>query len=228
MTIETLQSLVQCTIDQSVKYKNKFGEVGRSIRSLLIKDHAKFVKEVKEQSKIFYTEEIKNENMTWENLLKEIKQIIAFCIKTNNENKQIAAHNLDFFLTRYSFSDCVVLYPQKHIALAMFKIYHEDEELQNSARLIGIDKLFSELERVNLNFTNLQNVRIDEVNEQLNESVDYERSAVVNSYELFCTYVEETASISSNAELHSLFTDMDDLRRRWKTLIPDTGKMVNA
>ena len=166
--------------------------------------------------------------MNWDKRLKKIKQIIETGIESNDEKKKIAAHNLDFFLIQYSSLNCFILYPQKYLQLEMFRCYHEDKDIQKAAQLIGIDYLFVELEAINTNYIAPDESKIEEVGEQLNELVKKERIETVNSYSLFCTYMEETASLSTNEELHAVFTKMDELRKKCITIVHKEEKFVNA
>jgi hypothetical protein len=198
MMNENIQSLVKSTIDLITKYKHILGDMGKSVVSMMIKDHEKFIVEVSSQSKNLFYEEIIIEDLNWDKRLKKIKQTIEAGIKSDDEKKKIAAHNLDFFLTQYSSLNCSILYPHKYLQLEMFRCYHADKDLQKSAQLIGIDYVFVELEAINANFITPHESKIEEAGEQLNELVKKERTETINSYSLFCTYMEETASLSTN------------------------------
>jgi len=228
MTIENIHSLIKSTIDLVARYKDVFGEMGKSLVSLMNKDHEKFIVKVNTQSRNFYSDEIIIEDMNWDKRLKEVKTAIEIGIKSNDDKKKIAAHNLDFFLTRYSLLNCSILYPHKYLQMEMFKNYREDPELKKSAKIIGADKLFIELETINANFNAFYDLKTEETQEQLNELVKNEKSQMINSYSLFCTYLEETASLSSNVELHSIFNKLDKLRKSCVLMVRESEKVVNA
>ena len=228
MKIENIHSLVKSTIDLIAKSTRVFGEMGKSVVSMMIRDHEKFISEVNYQSKNIYSEEMIIEDMNWDKRLKEVKQVIESAIKSDDEKIKIAAHNLDFFLTKYSSLNCSILYPHKYLRVEMFYKYQQDSELKKSAKIIGVDKLFIELEFINTSFNSLHDLRIEDNDARINELVKNERTQMVNSYSLFCTYMEETASLSSNAELHSIFDMLDELRKKCLKMGRKEEKVVSA
>jgi hypothetical protein len=228
MTIENTHRLVKSALNLITTYKHILGNMGKSILSMLINDHEKFVVGVNEQSKFFYTEEIIFEEKNWDNRLNEIKKIIESCIKGDNEKKKIEAHNLDFFLTKHSHFNCAILFPQKYKNLEIFNHYHEDSQIQKSAKIIGVDKLFIELEAINAKFNMLHDLKIEENSDQLDKLVERERSAIINSYLLFCVYMQEAANLSSDFELHSVFNKMDDLHKNYATILSKEESFVSA
>jgi len=228
MTIENTHRLVKSTIDLVTKYKHILGNMGKSIISMLNYDHENFVVEVNGHCAKIYTEEIIIEERNWDNRLNEIKQLIESCIKGGNNKKKIEAHNLDFFLTQHSSYNCAILFPQKYLNLEMFKHYHEDLELQKSARIIGVDKLFVELEAINAKFNTLHDLKIEQTDNQLNKLVESERTAIINSYSLFCIYMQQTAHSSSDIELHSVFNKTDDLQKNYAAILSKEESFVCA
>jgi hypothetical protein len=212
MSIENLHNLVKSTIQAVLENKGKFGEMGKSVFSLLRKSYEKFIIEVNSKSKTLYSEEMLIDDVKSDKLVKEIKQIIAQNINNQEDKKRNAAHNLDFFFTPYLCSGFSFLLPQFNLFSTMFTVFQADEELISSAKLIGIDMHIRKLESLFLNLNADDRYVINQTPGKLIEFVADERNALIENYLLFCTYMEESASLSNNNELHTLFYTLDKIR----------------
>ena len=141
--------------------------------------------------------------MNPENLLKEITQVITLNINSDDNNKQNAAHNLDFFFTPYFSSNYSNLFTYYNLYNSMFTTFYADEELKSCAKLIGINSHIEMLESV---FSNLYASELSfkyNSSKKIDESVTKERNALINNNLMFCTNVEKSASLSTTDELSS-------------------------
>ena len=172
--------MVKSTIDLIAKYKQVIGKIGKSVVSMMSKNHKKYIVENESKSKISYPEKIILEDLNWDRRLNEIKHFIEAGIQSNDEKIKIAAHNLDFFLTQHSLLNCSIHFPHNHLHQGMFKNYQQDQELRKSAKIIGADNLLVELEGINANFNALHDLKIEENSENLNELVKIVRTNMDN------------------------------------------------
>jgi len=212
--IETIHNLVKNTIDLALKFQNVLGNMGNSVLNLLINEYNVLVVDVNKTIGSLFNEKLTQIEKNRSEKLKQIKDTIAIKIQDEDEDKKIAAHNIDFLFTlqgNRSSSYLITINSHTDCIFEMFKLYHEDELLQQSAKRIGMVKLISEFEMINLNFDLIYNERLRELKIEVYDSISDSISKLNNSYLLFCTYLEQATSLSPNTELNYLFNAINEI-----------------
>jgi hypothetical protein len=108
--------------------------------------------------------------------------------------------------------------------------YGADPSLAGAASTLGIDLQFQELFAANNDMQNLYDARLLEMAEIEGPSASSIKSEVVTSYNEFCSAIEITLSATPSDGLQLLFSEMNEIRRKYiahlPTVLDDTHTSV--
>jgi hypothetical protein len=219
LTIGNVLGLVTTTIDLAVAVKDSLSDMAKTILNQLIADKEKFEPMVNYPRRSELTLQIKALNTDRKNRLAEIKRIVKLNLKGRDEAKKKAAQTLNFFFEK---SWDIVNDPQNSasgLISALMQNYRADAGLAAAAAVIGVDGFLTEFENCNTQFDTLFKQRLAE--DAAHElSATNQMSTVCNSYNEFCTVIEQAANFSPNNDILTLFKNMDELRKNYRGLLP--------
>ena len=100
----------------------------------------------------------------------------------------------------------------------MLEKYNASESLTADAATIGIADMMTGLETTNTEFDTLYQTRNTAEATQSGTSASSLKANVVKSYEQFCIAVEQAVNFVATDELNTLFSEMDELRKKYAVL----------
>jgi hypothetical protein len=165
------------------------------------------------------TPELKQLDAKRDGFLDEIKRDVKAASKGSDTAKSNAGKTLLHFLTPYWSTEKQALNTESGLISEIVNRYNSDQNLINSANIIGIAALWTELGNVNANFETLYYERNAETASKDDPAGKF-RNEAVKGYENFCTLVEQSANLTPSDALHTLFEQMDNLRKTYHALVP--------
>ena len=219
LTIGNVLGLVTTTIDLAVAVKDSLSDMALAILNQLIADKEKFEPMVNYPRRSELTLKIKALNDERKDRFAEIKRIVKMHLKGRDIAKKNAAQKLYFFFEK---SWEIVNDPQNSasgLISALMQNYRADANLPAAAMVIGVDGFLTEFESCNTQFDTIYKQRLAE--DAAHElSASNQMSTVCNSYNEFCTVIEQAVNFAPNEQLLTLFKNMDELRKNYRGLLP--------
>ena len=216
---ENLRGLIGRTCDDAEAATTAIGDLPNAI---LVKQRANlndFSAQVNREQKSVLTETINSHRTDCNNCFSEIKRTVKFETKSRDNTKKAAALMLDTFLKPYNNLSKQTLLDQQESTKDMLEKFNANTTLTDAAHAIGLTTIFDELKTANTNLENTYNLRNNEIGTRT-ESSSQLRPAVIDSYQKFCASIELAVEFLPNTEIINLMKNMQDLRIKYHTLIP--------
>ena len=148
----------------------------------------------------------------------EIKRNVTTALKGRNVEKKAAAEHLKVFLEPYWYIYKKAVNTQTMLYYDILTKFDESELLQTSATTIGITEMFEGLAESNNAFNEVYQIRLTQEASD-GPSATSLRTAATNSYNQFCTALEQAVSFTPSEALDNLFNQLDELRKNYASLI---------
>jgi hypothetical protein len=165
------------------------------------------------------TPELKQLDVKRDGKIEEIKRDVKAAAKSSDTVKSNAGKILLHFLTPYWNTEKQALNTETGLIGEIIDRFNSDLLLVNSASVIGISLLWSELSNINTLFSTLYRERNAELAAK-EVAASALRNDAVKSYENFCTLVEQAANLTPSDNLNTLFKQLDNLRKTYQGLTP--------
>ena len=223
---DSAMSLFRSTYEIAIPVRSHIGATADAILTELVADTDACFAQLFRQRKSVLTDDVKALRKNCNDLFAEIKRTISYCVKSSNENLNMAGKDLKLFLRPNWNMQKNVLPTQIEITINFIDKYRADPELVAAGEVIGVNKLMTELETTNLK---LEKIYLDRNTEVGSRPVSgtHLRPAANDSYMQFCTAIEQAARYTPNDELHSLFNQMNELRKTTHKLVAGKKKEVS-
>lgn len=223
LRIDDLYSLGKSTIEYATPFRESIGDLPAATLARLETDNKALEEQMNKALKSALTGPLAESDADRDNRFSEIKRHISTHMKGRDETKKAAAQNLEAFLSSYWDTNQRALNTETGVLSEMLAKYKADETLLANAAEIGITDMMTGLETANTAFNTLyQNRNTQE--SQGGPSASSLKSAVVNSYQQFCTAIEQAVSFTASDTLITLFNQMDELRKKYAALINKKDK----
>lgn len=220
LTIEETAALLNLTVDDAIPVRNEIGEMGNAALTELEEKARAFRAQSLRSQKSQLTDKMNEERKVCTNVLAEIKKTVVYESSSRNELKKKAANDMHFFLKPNWDIPKSPIGDQIDQTVKMLSLYRTNPLLITAAQTIAVDTLMDELEVGNaaLNAT----FKARELEDgKLAPSSSSLRPSAIDSYNRFCTIVEQAANYTPNPTILELFIKIDMLRKRYQTLTRD-------
>ena len=220
LTIEETAALLNLTVDDAIPVRNEIGEMGNAALTELEEKARAFRAQSLRSQKSQLTDKMNEERKVCTNVLAEIKKTVVYESSSRNELKKKAANDLHFFLKPNWDIQKSPIGDQIDQTVKMLSLYRTNPLLITAAQTIAVDMLMDELEVGNaaLNAT----FKARELEDgKLAPSSSSLRPSAIDSYNRFCTIIEQAANYTPNPTILELFIKIDMLRKRYQTLTRD-------
>jgi hypothetical protein len=220
LKIDDLYSLIKSTIEYADREIENIGAMPNAILVRLKTDNQAMEIQMNKASKNVLTPQLTEMNTDREERFAEIKRNVTTASKGRNEEKKAAADSLKIFLDPYWDTDKKALNTQTGVYSEMFVKFGENATLQAQAVTIGISEMMEGLAESNGAFNEVYQIRLMQEAAAEGPSATSLRAAATNSYAQFCTAVEQAVNFIPSEVLHTLFNQLDELRKTYARLVP--------
>ncbi|HEY5509307.1 MAG TPA: DUF6261 family protein, partial [Paludibacter sp.] len=217
LSIENVAALINLTIDDALLVKPEIGEMGSAALTELDQTGRAFRAQTNRSKKSQLTDQVNMERKVCVDGYAEIKKTVVFESSSRIEPRKKAANDLEFYLkpnwdiTKSPIGD------QIDQTVKMVSLYRTNPLLVNAAQTIGVDVFIDELEANNTALSVTFKARELEDGKQGASGSDL-RPAATDSYNRFCSIIEQAANFTPNPAILDLFIKMDMLRKRYHAL----------
>ena len=219
LPINDLYALTRSTIEYASPVKEDLSDLINAALAQMETASTVIEVQMNKPLKSSLTEELSGLDDDRDDRFSEIKRNVSTCIKGRDEVKKSAAGRLKAFLDPYWDTDKEAMNTETGVFAEMLGKYHASESLQADAVTIGITDMLVGLETVNTEFGTLYQTRNTLEATQSGPSASSLKSTVVHSYEQFCTAIEQAVNFAVTDTLADLFSEMDELRKKYATLM---------
>ena len=216
---ENIRGLLGRTCDESESAISVIGDLPNSALVVLRANLNLFSAQVNREQKSVLTEKVNEYRTECNTVFSEIKRVVKFETKSRDGNKKEFALILETFLKPYNNLSKQTLLDQQESTKEMLEKYYADAILTKAANIIGLDTIFDELKTANTNLEKIYNARNNEIGTRT-ESSSQLRPSVIDSYQKFCTLIELAVEFLPNVDLINLLKNMEELRIKYRALIP--------
>jgi hypothetical protein len=223
-TINNVFSLVKSSVDISIPVQSYLGEMVNVALAKLMTDNEKFGEQINKNQKSGLTDELIPLDKERDDVQYEINRDITYHLKGSDVGKKAAAQTLKLFQTPYWNVPKLPLNTQTGVVFEMIGKYKASPILMAAARELGIDAKYTLLEVRNNAFDAVYKNRNDEAPDHQTSGSSL-KPAVVDSYNTFCTAMEQAVNLTPNDQNIALFYKLDELRKKYHAL-GGTGKDV--
>lgn len=150
----------------------------------------------------------------------EIKRNITTAQKGRNAEKKSAAEQLKVFMEPFWDTNQKALNTQTGLYNDMLRKIGENETLSISASTIGISDMLEGLGDANSAFDEVYQIRLTQESAE-GPSATSLRTTATESYNQFCTALEQTVNFMPSEPLENLFAQLDELRKTYARMIHD-------
>jgi hypothetical protein len=220
LPIEEAAALFNLTVDAAIPVRNEIGEMAGIALTELEVSAAAFRAQTNRSRKNQLTDKMVGERKVCTDVYGEIKKTVVFETSSRIEPRKQAADELEFFfrpnwdITKGPIGD------QIDQTVKMVSLYRANPLLVNAGMTIGIDTLMAELESDNTALNTTFKARELAEGKQEPSGSDL-RPATTDSYNRFCSIIEQAANYTPNPAILELFIKIDALRKRYQALIRD-------
>jgi len=207
---------LSCEIAEPVQ--SEMGELLIAAFAKLKANNKPFMQQINKLHKSALTDDVVTARKVCDNVFAEIKRTVAFESKSRDANKKEAALVLDFFLEPYREITKSPLVTQIELSVECCAKYNADAAIKSAASKIGIDALFIEFEKDNLKLSGIYKTRHEEVSHRETSGTDL-RPAASESYQQFCSVLEQAVNLTPKPALIKLFDSIDELRKKYHALL---------
>lgn len=219
LKIDDLFSLIKSTITFADRVKETLGQLLGLILAKLVTDLNALEAQMNKAMKSALTPQVVEMNVDREDRFAEIKRNVTTAQKGRNEEKKAAANNLEVFLEPFWDTNKKPLNTQTGIYIDMLNKFGENETLVVNATTIGITDMFEGLGESNAAFDEVYQIRLEQEAAAGGPSATSLRAAATESYNQFCSALEQTANFMSTEVVLTLFSQLDELRKTYARLV---------
>ena len=174
-------------------------------------------RQINKNKKSVYTKGLNDLDKIRIRFWKEIKSINNSYSKSPDEGKKTAAATMHMFISPYWDTEHLPLNSRTTVFSEIIDKYKNSPELISAAGIMGIDSSFASLEVKNVATHAVYKTRNDEYAK--NEvSGTLLKPIAVNSYNVYCTAMEQAANLTPNESIISLFNKLNELRKKYHAL----------
>ncbi len=218
LKIDDLFSLFKSTITFADRVIESLGQLLGFILAKLISDFNAMEQQMNKAMKNVLTPQLTEMNADREDRYAEIKRNITTAQKGRNEEKKTAANNLEVFFKPYWDANKKSLNTETGIYNDMFTKFGASETLIAAATTIGISDMLEGLAISNNAFDEVYQIRLTQESAE-GPSATSLRTTATDSYNQFCTALEQTVNFMPSEPLENLFNQLDELRKTYARLI---------
>jgi len=219
-------ALINLTVDDALLVRPQIGEMASAALSEMEQTGRAFRAQTNRSKKSQLTDQVNLERKVCVDVFTEIKKTVVFEGISRIEPRKKAANDLEFYLkpnwdiTKGPIGD--------HIdqTVKIVSLYRANPLLVAAGQTIGIDMLMNELEANNAALSATFKARELEDGKQAPSGSDL-RPAATDSYNRFCSIIEQAVNFTPNPAILDLFIKMDMLRKRYHAL-QTSGKDKSA
>jgi len=217
LTIEDAAALINLTVDDALLVRNEIGEMGSAALTELEQTGRAFRAQTNRSKKSQLTDQVNLERKVCVDGYAEIKKTVVYETSSRIEPRKKAATDLEFYLkpnwdiTKSPIGD------QIDQTVKMVSLYRANPLLVTAGQTIGVDMLMNELEANNAALSITFKARELEDGKQGASGSDL-RPAATDSYNRFCSIIEQAVNFTPNQAILELFIKMDMLRKRYHAL----------
>jgi len=217
LTIEDAAALINLTIDDALLVKNEIGEMGSAALTELDQTGRAFRAQTNRSKKSQLTDQVNLERKVCVDVFTEIKKTTVFESDSRVEIRKKAATDMEFFLKPNWDIAKSPIGDQIDQTTKLTLQYRANPLLVTAGQTIGVDILMNELEANNTALSVTFKARLLEDGKQGASGSDL-RPAATDSYNRFCSIIEQAANFTPNPAILDLFIKMDMLRKRYHAL----------
>lgn len=227
LPIEEAAALFNLTVDAAIPVRIEIGPTAEAALTELDGAATAFRAQTNRSKKNQLTEKLGEDRKACADLYGEIKKTVVFETSSRIELRKQAANELEFFfkpnwdITRGPIGD------QIDQTVKMISLYRANPALVNAGMTIGVDALMSELEIDNIALNTTFKAHALEDGKQGPSGTDL-RPAATDSYNRFCSIIEQAANYTPNPAILELFIKIDMLRKRYQALIRDKSDKTTS
>jgi hypothetical protein len=217
LTNEDAAALINLTVDDALLVRPEIGEMGSAALTELEQTGRAFRAQTNRSKKSQLTDQVNLERKVCVDVYAEIKKTVVFESDSRIESRKKAANDLEFYLkpnwdiTKGPIGDKI------DQTVKIVSLYRANPLLVAAGQTIGIDMLMTELEANNANLKTTFKARELEEGRQAPSGSDL-RPAATDSYNRFCSIIEQAVNFTPSPALLNLFVKMDMLRKRYHAL----------
>ena len=210
-------ALINLTIDDALLVRPQIGEMASAALTEMEETGRAFRAQTNRSKKSQLTDQVNLERKVCVDGYAEIKKTVVFESSSRIEPRKQAAIDLQFFLkpnwdiTKSPIGDQI-----DQTAKLMLQ-YRANPLLVTAGQTIAVDMLMNELEANNAALSVTFKARELEEGKQAPSGSNL-RPAATDSYNRFCSIIEQAANFTPNPAILDLFIKMDVLRKRYHAL----------
>lgn len=221
LKIDDLFSLIKSTITFADRVIESLGQLLGLILAKLISDFGAMEQQMNKAMKNVLTPQLTEMNADREDRYAEIKRNVTTAQKGRNEEKKSAAGNLKVFLDPFWDANKKSLNTQTELYYDMFTKFEASEALITAAATIGITEMMQGLAESNSAFNEVYQIRLEQEAAAGGPSATSLRAAATDSYNQFCTALEQTVNFLPTEVALTLFNQLEELRKTYARLVHD-------
>lgn len=224
LTIDDLYSLNKSTIEYASPVRESIGELPKLALAQLETNNTAMGVQMNKSAKSVLTAKLAEMDTDCDDRFSEIKRNIITAVKGRNAEKQAAGEKLEIFLSPYWDNNTKAMNTQIGVFNELFGKYNANALLKAQAATIGISDMMAGLETANSAFGTLYQTRNEEGAAEEAPSASSLKRSAAQSYEQFCTAVEQAVNFTPSETLTTLFNELDKLRKTYASLVKRKDK----
>ncbi len=220
LKLDDLFALFKSTITYAEAVQEMLGALLLAILAIFKADTQAMEQQMNKALKNALTPQVNGLNADREDRFAEIKRNVTTALKGRNEEKKSAAEQLKVFMEPFWDTTQKALNTQTGLYNDMLGKIEENEMLAISASTIGISDMLEGLADSNNAFDEVYQIRLTQEASE-GPSATSLRTTATESYNQFCTALEQTVNFMPSETLENLFSQLDELRKTYARLIHD-------
>ena len=219
-------ALINLTVDDALLVRPEIGEMGSAALTEMEQAGRAFRAQTNRSKKSQLTDQVNLERKVCADGYAEIKKTVVYESSSRVGIRKKAANDLEFFLKpNWDIAKGPIGDQIDQTAKLMLQ-YRANPLLVTAGQTIAVDMLMNELEANNAALSVTFKARELEDGKQAPSGSDL-RPAATDSYNRFCSIIEQAVNFTPNPAILDLFIKMDMLRKRYHAL-QTSGKDKSA
>lgn len=218
LTIDDLYSLNKSTIEYALPVTESIGEMPRLTLAGLNAANNAMGEQMNKASKSVLTAQLTELDIDSDDRFAEVKRNVVTAVKGRDGEKKAAGESFQIFLSPYWDNNTKPMNTQIGVLKELFVKYNASATLKAQAATLGISEMMTGLETANTAMGAVYQTRNEQGAAVEGPSASSLRAAAANSYEQFCTAVEQAVNFTPSEILITLFNEMDQLRVTYASL----------
>jgi hypothetical protein len=218
--LDNLEGLISETITVSTLHITALGAVGAAKLQSLVAKNDTFVVQLNKNRSSLLTPRIREKDRERNSLFCEIRRTAKTDRRSSNPVTAAAGARLVDFLRPFWGINKKPMATQTEQIHILSSRYTADAALVAAAVTLGLDAVVQSLFAVNDELHSLYNARLNEQGNIDGPSASSVKHDVVTAYDEFCDSVEITLSALPTDALQHLFSEMNNLRRKYISKLP--------